>query len=430
MEFTVSSSVGGCDLFLDHILTCVSRSYNIHYGILHRGDGSNVNLAQLGNSIVSVKPFIGTGNARNLAFSENSVATETNLLNPLALASAPDGSVYIGDYNFIRQVDSKGEVRNVLELSPQDLSSRYYLAVSPTDGSLYVSLSARLQVLKIKSLPQSQQIAVNKLDMKQNFVIVAGNGQPCLPVGDSWAGYEPNSAENCGDGELAINAQLTFPKGISVDQTGGLYIADGSALKYIDYDTGVITTLIAQRAWSSHFRPSNWGCDVFEKSSDHADLYWPTALAVNPLDDYVNVLDGSKILRLAKERNVVELVAGREIVCVSGQINITDESDRKIRQPLRSAESIGFNRDGDLFILDVQPNSWQLLQTKAGQESDLKVYMKGCSCAEGERFARCECVSKQSDVKRPKEIGITPDGTVLLADPESRKVREYCGIFV
>lgn len=44
------------------------------------------------------------------------VAKKQRLLAPVALAAAPDGSLYIGDFNLIRRVSLDGHVTTVVEL--------------------------------------------------------------------------------------------------------------------------------------------------------------------------------------------------------------------------------------------------------------------------------------------------------------------------
>ena len=43
-------------------------------------------------------------------------------------------------------------------------------------------------------------------------------------------------------------------------------------------------------------------------------LKWPTALAINPLDDSLHILDGSIVLKLTSDFKLVT-VAGRPVYC-------------------------------------------------------------------------------------------------------------------
>lgn len=46
----------------------------------------------------------------------NGIAKDTRLLSPIALASGPDGSLYVGDFNLIRKLTPEGNVYTVLQL--------------------------------------------------------------------------------------------------------------------------------------------------------------------------------------------------------------------------------------------------------------------------------------------------------------------------
>lgn len=43
-------------------------------------------------------------------------ATKQRLLAPVALAAAPDGSIFVGDFNLVRKISTDGTVRTVVKL--------------------------------------------------------------------------------------------------------------------------------------------------------------------------------------------------------------------------------------------------------------------------------------------------------------------------
>lgn len=61
--------------------------------------------------------MMGTGHQRPLLCPEcNGMAREAKLLAPVALASGPDGSVYVGDFNLIRRITTSGQVYTVFRM--------------------------------------------------------------------------------------------------------------------------------------------------------------------------------------------------------------------------------------------------------------------------------------------------------------------------
>jgi len=83
-------------------------------GILQKGDGTTVHLKSFPRV---VKVLMGTGLQRPLQCSDcNGPAKDARLLTPVALASGPDGSLYVGDFNFVRRITPDGNVYTVYQL--------------------------------------------------------------------------------------------------------------------------------------------------------------------------------------------------------------------------------------------------------------------------------------------------------------------------
>lgn len=84
-------------------------------GILHKGNGENVFLSQQPPVISTV---MGNGFYRSVPCGPtcSGAARDMMLFAPVALASGPDGSLYVGDFNFVRRVHPDGYTRTILEL--------------------------------------------------------------------------------------------------------------------------------------------------------------------------------------------------------------------------------------------------------------------------------------------------------------------------
>lgn len=181
------SELGGWNLDVHH-------RYNFQQGVLQKGDGSALYLAQAPRVMALLA---GTGEPRPLLCSaaecSGGPARLQRLLAPSALAAGPDGSVYLADLNLVRRVTPEGQLYTVLRLrGAGDASCQ--LTLSPTDGHLYVSDPERHQVLRVHSLDKVD-------DPDSNFDVVVGSGERCLP------------RDNCGDGRPALEAKLAYPKG-------------------------------------------------------------------------------------------------------------------------------------------------------------------------------------------------------------------------
>ena len=85
--------------------------------VLERGDGSVEYLSK--SSAKLLKTTLGKSEQRPVECPSRGCdgpATSASLFEPIALAAAPDGSLYVGDYNLIRKLSPDGRIETVLRL--------------------------------------------------------------------------------------------------------------------------------------------------------------------------------------------------------------------------------------------------------------------------------------------------------------------------
>ncbi|ESO01395.1 hypothetical protein HELRODRAFT_81946, partial [Helobdella robusta] len=270
-----SSGMGLFNLHMHH-------AYNYRDGILHKGDGSIMYLKGL---LYQLNTVVGTGKTRRPDCNDCSGDVHNaKLFAPVSLASARDGSLVIGDYNFIRLFNANRDaINNILQLDPQEFSHKYHMTISPVDGLLYVSDAINLKVIRVKHMARSDHL-------KDNFEYVVGTGEQCYP-GD---------ADNCGDGKLAKYAKLSYPKGLAIDRDNILYIADGAFVRYVD-TLNKIHTLIGSNKFPELWSP--FPCSG-ALPVDKVKLQWPTELSINPLDNSLHILDNNLVFKLTHNNQV------------------------------------------------------------------------------------------------------------------------------
>lgn len=87
---------------------------SLSLGILHKGNGENQFLTQQPAVITSI---MGNGRRRSISCpSCNGLAEGNKLLAPVALAVGIDGSLFVGDFNYIRRIFPSRNVTSILEL--------------------------------------------------------------------------------------------------------------------------------------------------------------------------------------------------------------------------------------------------------------------------------------------------------------------------
>jgi sugar lactone lactonase YvrE len=234
-------------------------------------------LAGNGSGILGVGPTVGDGGP----------ATSASVYFPVAVASAPNGTVYIGQqFGYIRAVDSLGNITHVAgtgtPLSNGDGGPAYGAEVAPnglcvSNGSLYLAEATHqirridLSTLKIYYVAGANGIAgfANGLSVSARFFDpfqIAADAAGSLYVADAKnnavrkisfdvsgtatvstvTGLGPSLDGYQGDGGPAANAALNFPAGVFVDPLGFLYIADAHnyRVRRVDPATGIIDTLV------------------------------------------------------------------------------------------------------------------------------------------------------------------------------------------
>ncbi|XP_064481434.1 teneurin-m-like isoform X2 [Ornithodoros turicata] len=323
------SELGGWNLDIHH-------RYNFHEGVLQQGDGSTVYFKHQPR-VIQVP--IGTGQQRPLLCPEcNGLARDNKLLAPVALTSGPDGSVYVGDLNLVRRITPSGQVYTVYRMKTTDVSYQYHLTLSPTDGHLYISDPERHQILRVHSLDKVE-------DPDSNFDVVVGNGERCIP----------RDHDNCGDGRPALEAKLSYPKGMAVAVDNSLYFGDGNNIRVVD-SRGIIHTLIGDHHHKRQWRPIP--CSGTLHLSE-VKLRWPTELAINPVDNSLYFIDDHMILKLTKDQRIL-VVAGQPVYCKAQQgsaqkSRMGDDAD------LGTLISFAFGPTGTMYIAEVdQKDSYRV----------------------------------------------------------------------
>ncbi|KAK9398970.1 teneurin-4 [Crotalus adamanteus] len=274
-----ASNMGGWTLDKHHVL-------DVQNGILYKGNGENQFISQQPPVVSSI---MGNGRRRSISCpSCNGQADGNKLLAPVALACGIDGSLYVGDFNYVRRIFPSGNVTSVLELSSNP-AHKYYLATDPVTGELYVSDTNTRRIYRPKLLTGTK-------DLTKNADVVAGTGEQCLPFDEA----------RCGDGGKAVEATLMSPKGVTVDKNGLIYFVDGTMIRKVDQN-GIISTLLGSNDLTSA-RPLT--CDTSMHISQ-VRLEWPTDLAINPMDNSIYVLDNNVVLQITENRQVPQ---GQELV--------------------------------------------------------------------------------------------------------------------
>ncbi|XP_044730762.1 teneurin-m isoform X2 [Chrysoperla carnea] len=388
------SEVGGWNLDIHH-------RYNFHEGILQKGDGSNIYLKHKPRVIITT---MGDGHQRPLDCVDcEGQASKQRLLAPVALATAPDGSIFVGDFNLVRRILTDGTVRTVVRLNATRVSYRYHLALSPLHGTLYISDPESHQIIKVRNVDDYS-------DPDHNWETVVGSGERCLPGDEA----------HCGDGALARDAKLAYPKGVAVSADNVLYFADGTNIRMIDRD-GIINTVIGNHMHKSHWKPIP--CEG-TLNVEEVHLRWPTELSISPLDNSLHIIDDHMILQLAPDGRV-KVVAGQPLHCSTPSTNI--DMELATHATLVMPQSIAFGPNGNLYVAESDSqriNRVRVITTDgkisayAGAESKCNCLERGCDCFEADHY-----LAANAKFNTISAVAVSPDGIVHIGDQANYRIR-------
>ena len=192
-------------------------------GNIYIADSSNHRIRKVASTGI-ITTVAGTGTAGFAG--DSGFATSAQINSPQGVASDSAGNLYIADYNNqrVRKVDTSGIITTVAGTGtagnsgdngpPLSAQLNYPAGVLPdASGNLYIACSNGATVRKVAT---------------GVITTVAGNG--------NWGFF--------GDGGPATSANLSSPRGVALDTSGNLYIADTGNFRVRKVSAGTITTLV------------------------------------------------------------------------------------------------------------------------------------------------------------------------------------------
>ena len=254
-------------------------------------------------------------------------AVSVALVKTLSVAADAGGNVYFAATNSVFRVDAAGVLTRVA-------GSSTVLGYSG-DGGL--ATSARLNSPTGVALDGAGNVyiadtgnfAIRKVEAATGIITtVAGNGS---------SGYS-------GDGGPATSAQLQEPRGVAVDGSGNLYIADnqGNAIRKVVAETGIITTVAGNGTpgYSGNGGPAT-----------SAQFNQPGGVAVDGSGNlYIADYRNSAIRKVAAATGRITTIAGNGAPGYSGDGGLATSA--RLAYP----RGVAVDGSGNLYIADADNN--------------------------------------------------------------------------
>jgi RHS repeat-associated protein len=292
-------------------------SFSVHHQLspadlstLYKGDGT---ISRNNTTIIDTVAGNGTENLYNCRGGDGGPAVDASVW-PRAIAVSAEGDIYVSHF-------CSGEIlRKVFGSDRGYYSGRIYTLLGSSSHNVYVNW-------KHMSLDGSGNLygsngswdgQVTKLDTSGNLTLLAGGGS------------------NTEDDISAIEAKLSYPKGLAVDIEGNIYVAEGHRIRKIDTN-GIITTVAGT---------GTYGYSGDGGPASRAQLFSPTDLAIDEWGNLFIADSGNRCVRKIDNSGMITTVAGTGVAGYSG------DGGPAVEAELDLPERIAVDRVGNLYIGD------------------------------------------------------------------------------
>ncbi len=353
-------------------------------GNLFIADSGNHRICKVAtNGIISTV----AGNGRAGYAGDGGAATNANLAGPQAVAVDSLGNLFVADTgnDCIRKVDTNGIVSTVAGTGffPGSFYGDGGLAInarlnSPSD----IACNAAGELFIADAYNQR----IRKVDTNGLIKTIAGNG----------------SNTYSGDGGLATNAALNTPRGVSVDSSGNVFIADSNNNRVRKVSSGGVITTVAGKTTNGFVGDGGL--------ATNARLYDPIRVTVDGsgnlfISDYFN-----ERIRKVNTSGIINTVAG------NGTNGFSGDGGLAVNASLSSPGSVAVNASGNFFIADFsgrirKVNTSGIISTVAG--SGL-----------GGGYAGDGGAASQAMLNSPNSVAVDSTGALFITDTSNHRIRK------
>lgn len=337
---------------------------------------------------------VAGGGSRRGRDGDGSPAVSARLENPVGVAAAVNGDLYIadaGDHSIRRVEFPTGTITTVAGTG---------VPGSRGDGGL--AIEARLNG------PEDVFVAPNGdlyiADTRNHAVrkVTAATGVISTVAGNRSPGAE-------GDGGPAVEARLSSPRAVAASEIGDLYIADtgNNKVRRVSAATGNIGTVAGTGA------PGYSGDGA---RATAARLRAPEGVALGPNGDlYVADTGNHAVRRVALATGIMTGVAG------TGAPGYSGDGAPATSALLESPVAIDFGPSGDLYVADTANHRIRRVRLSSGAISTIAGGVENGDLGDGGASTRAR-------LDGPRGIAVSPDGRYYIGGGSSGRVRRVTGI--
>ena len=193
-----------------------------------------------------------------------------------------------------------------------------------------------LPLLHHLKIPQELYLTIQIMCILLMFLItgyerINRNGIITTIAGNGIAGYS-------GDGGPATLAALYYPTGVTIDNSGNIYVADEDNNRIRKISTGGIITTVAGNGMASYSGDGG--------AATLAGLNFPAGVTVDKMNNLYIADANNNCVRIVNEKGIISTIAG------NGAAGYSGDGGLALTASLYNPTSIALDTSGNLFIGD------------------------------------------------------------------------------
>jgi sugar lactone lactonase YvrE len=271
-------------------------SFNTPFGIAVDGAGdvyisdradNRVRMVAAGTGIITT--VVGTGSACSTSnCGDDGLAINATLNSPGQIALDSVGNLYIADI-FDYRVRKVTALTGVITTVAGNGSACATAGCGDGGSALEANLLATGVAVDSSGnlyISDYYDLLVRKVMFSTGIIsTIAGKGQMC-----------PGGTSPCGDGGAAVNASISYAEEVAVDSAGNLYVSDSgdNRIRRVSASTGIITTVVGNGSICNATDSCGDG-----GIASNANLLWPKGIALDSLGNlYVSDTNNHRIRKV------------------------------------------------------------------------------------------------------------------------------------
>ena len=355
-------------------------------GNLYIADGNYHRVRKLTASTGIITTVAGNGYSEYNG--DNIAAVSASINHPRSVVVDASGNLYIADSNSrIRKISAATGI----------ISTVAGTGTAGYNGDNIAAVNAKLNVPRSLALDAAGNLYFADQNNVRIRKVNSATGVITTVAGSGLTGYD-------GDNVPATSAALSGPKGITLDASGNLYIADtgNRRIRKVAVSTGTITTIAG---------PGAAGSIGDGLPATDATLFTPVSVAIDSSGNLYIADSDSRVRKITAVTGIISTAAG------TGTRGYSGDNTAATAALLDFPMGVAFDQAGNLYIADQTNRRIRKVTAATGIIST--VAGVGTTSFSGENSAATGAM-----LNFPQGVAVDSSGNVFFSDTGNQRIRK------